>query len=70
MRISRSMILILLTAIAYLMVLGVAIFGNDNAYYYRTIAYGLSAVLLFVNIYLIKRGIKQNDLLKAKQTPS
>ena len=70
MKISRSIVLISLTGIAYLIVLQVAIFGNDNTYYYRTIAYGVSFVLLLTFILLINLRIRQRDLLKTKQTPS
>jgi hypothetical protein len=61
MRISRSTIEILIIGIAYLLLLGVAMFapfGKDNRFYYQTIAYVLSGVLLFTYIYLLNRRNK------------
>jgi hypothetical protein len=45
------------------------VFGTDNLYYYKTIAYGISGALLAVTICLAYRRIfKEKDL--TKQTPS
>ncbi len=53
MSISHSWILILITAISYMIFLGIDIFGIDNLYYYKTIAYGLAGVFLLVTFYLL-----------------
>ena len=71
MSISRTMLLILINAISYMIFLGIFLFGilgTDNVYYYRTIAFGLSMVFLFVTLYLVNRRIKEKDWIK--QTPS
>jgi len=59
MKISRFFAVLIL-GITSLILLGVAMFGKDNLYYYRTIAYILSFALLLAFFYMI-RGIRKHS---------
>jgi hypothetical protein len=57
MRVSRFLATLIL-GITGLILLAVAMFGTDNLYYYRTIAYILSVALLLAFLY-VGRGIRK-----------
>jgi hypothetical protein len=57
MKISRFLAVLILGIVSWLL-LGVVVFGTDNVYYYRTIAYIISLALLIAFFYMI-RGIKK-----------
>jgi hypothetical protein len=60
MRISRFLATLIL-GIAGLILLAVAMFGTDNLYYYRTIAYISSFALLLAFLYLGRRTNKPSE---------
>ena len=60
MRISRFLATLIL-GIAGLILLAVAMFGTDNLYYYRTIAYLSSFVLLLAFLYVGRRTGKPSQ---------
>ncbi len=64
MRISRFLAVLILV-IAILILQAVAIFGTDNRYYYQTIAYILSFVLLLALMYQIRRGVPSETAIRA-----
>src|SRR3972149_1930938 len=69
MRISRLTAEVLILGIAYLLLLGVFMFGTGNQYYYRTIAGVLSSVLLLTFVYLIRTRSKANQSEPSKNSP-
>ena len=60
MKISRFLAAVIL-GITGLILLAVAMFGTDNLYYYRTIAYILSVALLLAFLYLGRRTNKPSE---------
>ena len=60
MKISRLLAVLVLEVTGFIL-LAVAMFGTDNLYYYRTIAYILSFALLLAFLYLGRRINKPSE---------
>jgi hypothetical protein len=58
MNVSRFLVALVLGATGFIL-LAVAMFGTDNLYYYRTIAYILSIALVLAAFYYARREIRK-----------